>query len=323
MVCMFRFVALASAVVGLVFATNVVTAADRIKDINNSTVGLMAGEPEWLPLVQDVAKTINHREGLRILPIAGEGGIQSVSDLMNINGVDVALIPADSVAYAKAQGLVPPDGEKIAYLARIGSIKVLLLARGDITGLTSLAGKRIATGPAQSSGFATGELILGALGLPFTRVPTDGAGAIAALERGEADAALVLGIQNLAVLKKPAEYRVISLPLPKDVESHYSPAIATEAELQRFGIKGGPVDTVSTPLILAVFNWSDKSPNSETLYSFNKALLDAANLPDSDALWIKNNLAADVPNMLRHHSAQRALEESSPAAAAAEQGVTQ
>jgi TRAP-type uncharacterized transport system substrate-binding protein len=226
---MFRFVALASAVVGLVFATNVVTAADRIKDINNSTIGLMAGEPEWLPLVQDVAKTINHREGLRILPIAGEGGIQSVSDLMNINGVDVALIPADSVAYAKAQGLVPPDGEKIAYLARIGSIKVLLLARGDITGLTSLAGKRIATGPAQSSGFATGELILGALGLPFTRVPTDGAGAIAALERGEADAALVLGIQNLAVLKKPAEYRVISLPLPKDVESHYSPAIATEA----------------------------------------------------------------------------------------------
>jgi TRAP-type uncharacterized transport system substrate-binding protein len=320
---MFRFVALASAVVGMVFSTNVVTAADRLKDINQSTIGLMAGEPEWLPLVQDVAKTLNHQDGLRILPIAGEGGIQSVSDLMNINGIDVALIPADSVAYARAQGLVPPDGEKIAYLARMGSIKVLLLARSDITGLTSLAGKRIATGPAQSSGFATGELILGALGLPFTRVPTDGTGAIAALERGEADAALVLGTQNLAILKRPSDYNIIPLPLSKDIENNYSPAIATKAELQRFGIEGGPVDTVSTPLVLAVFNWSDKNPNSESLYTFNKALLDAANLPDSDAQWIKNNLAAEVPSLVRHHSAKRALEESSPAAAAAEQGVTQ
>lgn len=320
---MFRFVALASAIVGMAFAANVVTAADRLKDINQSTIGLMAGEPEWLPLVQDVAKTLNHQDGLRILPIAGEGGIQSVSDLMNINGVDVALIPADSVTYAKAQGLVPPDGEKIAYLARMGSIKVLLLARSNITGLTSLAGKRIATGPAQSSGFATGELILGALGLPFIRVPSDGTSAIAALERGEADAALVLGTQNLAILKRPADYNIIPLPLSKDIENNYSPAIATKAELKRFGIEGGPVDTVSTPLVLAVFNWSDKNPNSESLFTFNKALLDAANLPDSDAQWIKNNLAAEVPGLVRHHSAKRALEESSPAAAAVEQGVTQ
>jgi TRAP-type uncharacterized transport system substrate-binding protein len=320
---MFRCVAWACAIFGVAFAANVVAAADRLKDINDNAIGIMAGEPEWLPLVQDVAKTLNHQNGLRILPIAGEGGIQSVSDLMNINGVDVALIPADSVAYAKAQGLVPPDGEKIAYLARIGSIKVLLLARKDITGLTSLAGRRIATGPAQSSGFATGELILGALGLPFTRVPMDGTGAIAALEKGEADAALVLGVQNLAALKTPAEYRIISLPLPKDVENTYSPAIVTEAELKRFRFEAGPVDTVSTPLVFAVFNWGDKNPNSESLYTFNKALLDAANLPDSDALWIKNNLAAEVPSLVRHHSAKRALEESSPAAAAAEQGVTQ
>lgn len=320
---MFRVIALASAVVGTAFAANMANAADRLKDINQNTIGILAGEPEWLPLVQDVAKTLNHREGLRILPIAGEGGIQSVSDLMNINGIDVALIPADSVAYAKAQGLVPSDDEKIAYLARMGSIKVLLVARNDTVGLTALAGKRIATGPAQSSGFATGELILGALDLPFTRVPADGTGAIAALEQGQADAALVLGTQNLAALKNSAGYKIIPLPLPKSIENNYAPAMVTKAELQRFGIVGESVDTISTPLILAVFNWSDKSPHSESLHTFNKALLEAANLPDSDAHWIKNNLAAEVPSLVRHHSAKRALEESSPATAPAEQGVTQ
>ncbi len=320
---MFRFVAFASAVVGMAFAANAVHAADRLKDINQNTIGIMAGEPEWLPLVQDVAKTLNHHEGLRVLPIAGEGGIQSVSDLMNIDGIDVALISADSVAYAKAQGLVPPGSEKIAYLARMGSIKVLLVARNDTAGLTALAGKRIATGPAQSSGFATGELILGALDLPFTRVPADGTGAIAALEQGEADAALVLGTQNLTALKKPSEYKIIPLPLPKDIEGNYAPAIVANTEIERFGMTGGPVDTISTPLVLAVFNWSDKNPHSESLYTFNKALLDAANLPDTDAQWIKNNLAAEVPNIVRHFSAKRALEESSPATAPAEQGVTQ
>jgi hypothetical protein len=58
-------------------------------------------------------------------------------------------------------------------------------------------------------------------------------------------------------------------------------------------------------------------------YTFNKAILGAANLPESDAQWIKNNLAADVPSLVRHVSAKRALEESAPTAAAGEQGVTQ
>jgi TRAP-type uncharacterized transport system substrate-binding protein len=320
---MFRVIAFASAVIGMAFVASMTNAADRLKDINQNTIGILAGEPEWLPLVQDVAKTLNHREGLRILPIAGEGGIQSVSDLMNINGIDIALIPADSVAYAKAQGLVPSGDEKIAYLARMGSIKVLLVVRNDMPGLTALAGKRIATGPAQSSGFATGELILGALDLPFTRVPMDGTGAIAALEQGQADAALVLGTQNLAALKNSAGYKIIPLPLPRSIENNYAPAMITKAELKRFGIEGGSIDTISTPLILAVFNWSEKNSHTESLHTFNKALLEAANLPDSDAQWIKNNLAAEVPSLVRHHSAKRALEESSPATAPAEQGVTQ
>lgn len=320
---MFKVGALAVALICAGLAANVVKAEDQGRGINQNTIGVLAGEAEWLPLVQDVAKTLNHRDGLRILPIAGEGGIQAVSDLVNIEGIDVALIPADSVAYAKAQGLLPPDGEKIAYLARMGSIKVLLVAKNETSSLTALAGKRIATGPAQSSGFATGELVLGSLGLPFTRVPADGASAIAALERGEADAALVLGTQNLAALKEPAQFRILPLPLPKDIENDYAPAIIAEAEIERYGIRGGPIDTVATPLVLAVYNWSAKNPHSASLYTFNKALLGAVNLPDSDAQWIKNNLAAEVPSLVRHLSATRALEESAPGTAAAEQGAIQ
>ncbi len=314
---------LTAAVVCTGLMVNVVNAEDRSQDLKQKTIGMLAGEAEWLPLVQDVAKTLNHHDGLRILPIAGEGSIQAVSDLMHINGVDVALIPADSVAYAKAQGLVPPDGERIAYLARIGSIKVLLITKTETQSLTDLAGKRIATGPAQSSGFATGELVLGALGLPFTRVPMDGAGAIAALERGDADAALVLGTQNLAVLKSAANYKILPLPLPKDIEGIYAPSILADAEIERYGIKSAPIDTIATPLVLAVYNWSSKNPHSDVFYTFNKAMLGAANLPESDAQWIKNNLAADVPSLVRHVSAKRALEESAPTAAAGEQGVTQ
>jgi TRAP-type uncharacterized transport system substrate-binding protein len=290
--------------------------------LNQNTIGVIAGEPEWLPLVQDVAKTLNHQNGLRILPIAGEGSIQSVSDLLNIDGVDVALVPADSVIYAKAQELLPPGADRIAYLARMGTIKVLLVAKNETKGLTALAGKRIATGPAQSSGFATGELVLGALGLPFTRVPSDGVDAIAALERGDADAALVLGTQNLAALKTPARFTVIPLPLPKDIEGSYAPAIVAASEIERYGLKGGSVDTIATPLVLAVLNWRTDNPQSEALYKFNKALLGAVNLPDSDAQWIKNNLAADVPSLVRHSSAARALQESAPAAAQAEEGAT-
>jgi ABC-type nitrate/sulfonate/bicarbonate transport system substrate-binding protein len=306
---------------GLLAARAEAVGGARTADQN--TIGIIAGEPEWLPLIQDVAKTLNHQDGLRILPISGEGAVQSVNDLLNINGIDVALVPADSILYAKAQGLLPPGPDKISYLARMGTIKVLLVARNGTPGLTALAGKRIATGPAQSSGFATGELVLGALGLPFTRVPVDGVDAIGALERGEADAALVLGTQNLSALKSPSDFTVLSLPLPSEIEGSYAPALVASSEIERLGVAGGPVDTISTPLVLAVLNWKADSPQSSALYAFNKALLGAVNLPESDAQWIKNNLAAEVPNLARHASAKRALEEVSPGAAQTVEGATQ
>ena len=298
-------------------------AASRSFVLNQNTIGVVAGEPEWLPLVQDVARTLNHKSGLRILPISGEGAIQSVSDLIHIDGVDVALIPADSVAYAKAQGLLPAGEEKIAYLARMGTIKILLIARKDINSLTDLAGRKIATGPAQSAGFATGEFVLGALGLPFKRVPTDGSGALAALERGDAEAAIVLGTQNLAALKSPEKFHVLPLLLPTELEQTYAPSLLTAAELEKHGMKGKAIDTISTPLVLAVFNWSAKNPHSDALYAFNKAMLEASALPQNAAPWIRNNLAADVPGLQRHTSSVRAFGETALTPSTEEQGVIQ
>jgi TRAP-type uncharacterized transport system substrate-binding protein len=284
-------------------------AAGNSYAMNQKTVGVIAGEPEWLPLVQDVAKSLNHWDGLRVLPIAGDGAIQSVSDLIHISGVDVALVPADSVAYAKAQNLLPPNEEKIAYLARMGTIKVLLVTRKGITNITALANKRIATGPAQSAGFATGELVFGAAGINFKRVAADGAAAIAALDSGKADAALVLGAQNLATLKSPEQFHVLPLSLPKQLETTYAPSLLSRQELSRYKMQGNAIDTIATPLVLAVFNWKEKNPHSEALYTFNKAMLEASTLPDNAAPWIRNNLAADVPGLLRHQSSVRAFGE--------------
>ena len=141
--------------------------------------------------------TLNTCEGLRIIPMQGDGCITAAADVMQLTQVDAALLETACVDYAVAQGLLPQALEKLVYISRIDAQPLLLLTRRSFPSLTSLAGKRIATGPAQSAGFAAGELLLADMGLPFVRVAESRCQRpLAALVANEAaDAVLLRGLR--------------------------------------------------------------------------------------------------------------------------------
>jgi uncharacterized protein len=253
----------------------------------DNVVGLLAGEAEWLPQANVLAAALAHEDGLRVLPIMGAGGVQALQDLSQLQYVDAALVSSDSLAYAQQQKLL---SGKLAYVARIAPLDVVLIARRGLNNVTALAGKRIATGPAQSSGFATGELLFGALEIPFLRVPAQGRNAVAALMAGKADAALVLGSDLASAALSDARFHLLSLPLPTQLSEIYQPATLTS--------QGVKVETVSVSLTLAVFDWPRGSPHYNVLKRFEAQLF---KLPGMDAV------ATDVPGWTRHSSAQDAL----------------
>ena len=298
-----------AAVIGLcascVLAVTPAYADARSAALNRNTISLMASEPEWLGISQQLAKQLDHEDGLRVLPLVGRGSVQALSDLINLQAVDAALISSDALVYAQAQGLLLPSGNKIAYLADVAKLPVVLVARREISNVTGLAGQRISTGPAQSAAFATGELLLGSLGVPFTRVAASGPAALVALTEGRADAALLLGTENLRNLDAKL-FHVLQLPLPKELQANYAPALLSEDVLGELNLGQGDVETVSIAMVLAVFNWPADNEHTIRLKHFAKVLLST---PLQISQSAGTNLTTEVQGWQRHLSAEQAINE--------------
>jgi uncharacterized protein len=258
---------------------------------SDQVIGILVGDAEWMPQAAELAKNLAHEDGLRVLPIMGAGGVQALRDLSQLSNVDAALVSSDSLVYAQQQKLLTG---KILYVARLAPLEVVLVARQGLNNITALAGKRIATGPAESSGFATGELLFGALEVPFLRVPAQGENAIAALLAGKADAALVLGTQIAKSALADPRFHVVSLPLPPQLAQIYQAAELTT--------KSETIETISTSLTLAVFDWPRNSARYNILKRFETQLY---KLPQA------SSFAVDVNGWTRHASATDVLKKSS------------
>jgi hypothetical protein len=71
-------------------------AESRSSKLNQGAVGLLASQPDLIDDALLIADALDHTKGLRILPIVGRGGLQSINDLLFLRGIDVAMIASDS-----------------------------------------------------------------------------------------------------------------------------------------------------------------------------------------------------------------------------------
>jgi hypothetical protein len=260
-------------------------------DVNSKSVGVVAGDDAWLPRVIDLSRQIDNEQGLRVLPIASAGCMQSAADVLRLDHVDAALLTIDCVAYAQAQGLLPNAMRKLAYVARVEALPIVLITRKNITTLTALAGKRIATGPAHTAAFATGELVLGGMGLPFRRVAKSGASALSALENGEADAVLLLGLEHLSSRFNVDGFHALGLAAPAALAEVYSPILLPPEKLRGLA-KGQDFETITTALTLVALQKPRNAIQQKRLTLFSsvyfeqqQALGNAAQLSTTLAGW--------------------------------------
>jgi uncharacterized protein len=255
---------------------------------------------------------------LRVIPMEGTGCIDSAADILQLTQVDMALITADCLSYAEQQGLIPKAGEKLAYVTRVKNLPLLLVAGKNVPNLTALAGKRIATGTANSAGFASGEIVLGGLGLPFLRVPLSGAAAIAALQKGEADAVLLQGLDALDGSLDGREFHVLGLTTSQTSGRSQLPALVEAADLKGLLPKGEVLETVSTALVLMVFKWPENSAKATKIKLFSQIYFEKEAAGEQSL-----ELSTEVPGLQRHEAAMRALkalQNDSPATPTSVQG---
>jgi uncharacterized protein len=259
-----------------ILSANIAHAQDkRAQKLNESTVGLMASQAEQMTDALKIADAIDYTDSLRVLPMIGRGGLQSISDLLFLRGVDVAMLSSDSLAYVKKHELYSAEAKKISYLAKLANTNVIVVAKKQFPNLESLEGKRVASGRANSDEFVASDLIFGTFGVNYERVSMSGKAALDGLTDGSIDAAIFVGADSyplLASVKAESGLRVLSISLNENLEAAYSPAILTNAELPGLISEEAPVETVAAATVLAVFDWPNKSERFFKLKKFNAAL---------------------------------------------------
>src|SRR6516165_5705733 len=263
-------------------------------------------------VVESSHQRLSDTSTLRIAPLAGQGPVQNVVDLLNFRRADAAIVPSDVLPYLR-DGQIPGVGSSIAYIEKLDQEEVHILARQDITSIADLAGKKVNFDLRDSRSFVTGSVLFRALKINVQPVSLDQPRALQQLRQGEIAA-------TVPVAKSPARLffdlnwddRVHFVPVPytEEVSRIYLPAHLAPADYPLL-IGGGeagrglPIATVAVPIVLAVNTRALKTGGDRDV----SQLSDAASAHERayQGSRSKPDLAMEVPGWRRVVPAERRL----------------
>ncbi|MGE0004179.1 MAG: TAXI family TRAP transporter solute-binding subunit [Parvibaculaceae bacterium] len=288
------------------------------KDIARMNAGAVTlitdgSDPHASHYAADLAVLMEAERDLRILPVLGRGPVEALRDLLFLRGIDAGIIPSDTVAYMRKQGLVEDVEKKVTYIARLGSAQLHVIARKDIATLKDLAGRRINIGAASEARFVTASLVFEALGIDFTTVDGREAEAAKLLEDGKADAVVLLAPQPSPVaeeLARTGRFRLLGVAGNDELNAIYSPAMLTAKSYQGLAQEGGVTETLGVSYAVAVFNWKKGTDRYYKLRKFANALFSGIGDLQTghwQATWNDVNLSADLPGWTRYVTADEWL----------------
>jgi TRAP-type uncharacterized transport system substrate-binding protein len=271
-------------------------------------VSIMADTPLSLAILQRLAPMLERGGQLRVLPVAGKGPVQTVTDLATLHDVDAALVSSDALGYMARNGLVGGLSDKLGFVVKLGGLDVHVVARKGIETVGDLAGKTVVTGRTGGEAFIAGEFLRSAISPEPSLLPGDGLDALRAVAEGKADAAVLVGhrpMPEIASLGAESGLHLIAIAVPKDFADIYAPSLISHDDYPNLVAEDHPVETMSASLTVAVFNWKKGNPQ----YDKTRALADAlfAALAPSPAGDAGLNLAAGVPGWTRYGAAADAL----------------
>jgi len=105
------------------------------------------------------------RDHLRILPIAGKGALQNVTDIVFARGIDIGIIQSDVLAALKRNPPFPNVENFLQYITRLYDEEVHILAAKGVNSTEDLASKKVNFGLSGSGTDMTASVIFERLGI--------------------------------------------------------------------------------------------------------------------------------------------------------------
>ena len=285
----------------------------RVTDHSN-TVGIVTDEAgsTAMQMVSELAAASDQE--LRVVPIAGLGPLQNLNDLLNLKGVDAAIVQTDVLEHVRQNQLIDDIEGQLRFISRLHNREVHLIARAEQTSLVSLNGKRVNIGPVGSGAAIAASAIFDAAGVSVSTTRHDHRSAIHLIKTGHIDAMVYIGGKPVPLLQQldPADgLKLLAIPYDTSMIKQYAPSQIGKRDYHGLITGDDVVETISVGTALVAFNWPTKSRGYERLSKLSQLLFNnITRLQEKPRheKWRNVNFAAALPGWQRHGAAQRGLE---------------
>ena len=284
--------------------------------LNANTVTLITGTigGTYVQFGADLASVLDDGNKLRVLPIVGRGSVQSVADILFLQGVDIGIVRADTLDYLERKGFAKDIKKQFTYVTKLYNEEMQIIAPKSVNSLRDLEGKTVSVDLPNGSTFVTVLTVADRIGMKANWVYIEQRIAMEKLKKGEVDAVIVVGgkpYKSVSTFTNDGRFHLVKVNYEKPLQGDYLPATLTSKDYPNLIAEGESVDTIAVPALLAAYNWAPNTDRYRKLATFVDAFFTKFpqfQNPPFHPKWKEVSLAAPLPGWQRLPSAQQWLD---------------
>ncbi len=241
--------------------------------LNANTVTLISGTigGTYVQFGADLASVLDDGNKLRVLPIVGRGSVQSVADILFLQGVDLGIVRADTLDYLERKGFAKDIKKQFTYVTKLYNEEMQVIAPKSVHSLRDLEGKTVSVDLPNGSTFVTVLTVADRIGMKANWVYIEQRIAMEKLKAGEVDAVIVVGgkpYKSVSNFSNDGRFHLVNVDYEKPLQGDYLPATMTAKDYPNLIAEGEKVDTIAVPALLAAYNWAPNTDRYRKLSQF-------------------------------------------------------
>jgi TRAP transporter TAXI family solute receptor len=284
--------------------------------LNQNTVTLITGTigGTYVQFGADLASVLDDGNKLRVLPIVGRGSVQSVADILFLQGVDIGIVRADTLDYLERKGFAKDIKKQFTYVTKLYNEEMQVIAPKSINSLRDLEGKTVSVDLPNGSTFVTVLTVADRIGMKANWVYIEQRIAMEKLKKGEVDAVIVVGgkpYKSVSSFQNDGRFHLVTVDYDRPLQGDYLPASFTAKDYPNLIAEGETVDTIAVPAVLAAYNWNPGNDRYRKLSQFVDAFFSkfpTFQNPPFHPKWREVSLAAPLAGWTRLPYAQQWLD---------------
>jgi TRAP transporter TAXI family solute receptor len=285
------------------------------QNLNANTVTLISGTigGTYVQFGADLASVLDDGNKLRVLPIVGRGSVQSVADILFLQGVDLGIVRADTLDYLEKKGFAKDIKKQFTYVTKLYNEEMHVIASKSIRNLKELDGKTVSVDLPNGGTFVTALTVFERLGIKPKVVYVEQRIALEKMRNGEIDAVIVVGGKPYKAVSgfKDDRFHLVTVDYDKPLQGDYLPASLSAKDYPNLIGEQEHVDTIAVPAVLAAYNWAPNTERYRKLALFVDAFFakfPAFQNPPFHPKWKEVSLSAPLAGWQRLPSAQQWLD---------------